>query len=291
MLNCNLCGYSTPQARDEDLGSIRGNTQKYLDAYFSLWRCPNCQTIHSLDPVDFTEIYADYPLNRARPLDDYARRTMGHLLRRLTQAGLDKSANILDYGCGGGLFVEFLRQRGYSKAEGFDPFVVQFNRPPTTRYDLVVLNDVLEHVQDPGALLDEVARYVRPGGLLYAGTADSAGVKSMKHLEKHALRLHQPFHRTLFTQEKFRELGHSRGFSELKVYTRSYMDTFHPFGNYRFLDEFSAALGYNMDLALKPESAAIVGKSPRLLFFGLFGYFFPSAIEPAVLWRVPTATP
>jgi hypothetical protein len=81
-------------------------------------------------------------------------------------------------------------------------------------------------------------------------------------------------------------LGRNRGFAELAVYSRSYMDTPYPFGNYRFLDEFSAALGYNMDLALKPESAAIVGKKPYLLFYALFGYFFPSADEPAVLWKI-----
>ncbi|NOS89982.1 MAG: class I SAM-dependent methyltransferase [Methylococcaceae bacterium] len=286
MYSCNLCAYTTDTPNADDLGSIKGNTEKYLNRSFSLWRCPECKTIHSLEPVDFAEIYADYPLNHTRTLDVYARRTLSNLLKRLNQGGLKKSASILDYGCGNGIFVEFLKQQGYANVVGFDPYVEQFKQQPSQQFDVVVLNDVLEHVEDPGALLDAAARLVRKGGLLYGGTADSGGVASMKQLAKHMLRLHQPFHRKIFTQQKLRELGHVRGYTELASYRRSYMDTLYPFGNYRFLDEFSAALGYNMDLALKPESAAIVGKKPYLLFYAFFGYFFPSADEPAVLWKI-----
>ena len=286
MYSCNLCGYATDKPNEDDLGNIKGNTEKYLNQSFPLWQCPECKTIHSLDEVNFEEIYADYPLNHMRILDVYARRTLGNLLKRLTKGGLEKTASILDYGCGNGIFIDFLKQQGYVNAEGYDPFVEQFKQQPGKQFDVVVLNDVLEHVEDPGGLLDTAAKFVRKDGLLYAGTADSAGVDSMKKLKKHTMRLHQPFHRKIFTQQKLQELGHNRGFSEQAVYRRSYMDTLYPFGNYRFLDEFNAALGYNMDLALNPESASIVAKKPYLLFYALFGYFFPSADEPAVLWKV-----
>ncbi len=284
---CNLCDYKTDQANEDDLGKIRGNTEKYLNQTFPLWRCPKCLTIHSLKAVDFAEIYEDYPLNHMRKLDIYARHTMANLLQRLKKAGVKKTDSILDYGCGNGVFLDFLSMKGLKLVEGYDPFVEKFNKKPEKQYDVVVLNDVLEHVEEPGELLDTVIKLVRPGGILYVGTADSAGVDSMKHLEKHTMRLHQPFHRKIITQKKLRELGESRGFQELAVYTRSYMDTLFPFGNYRFLDEFSAALGHNLDKALDPKSASIVIKKPVLLFYAFVGYFFPSADEPAVIWRKP----
>lgn len=285
--SCNLCGYQTDNPNEDDLGEVRGNTAKYLKTHFPLWRCPQCQTIHSLQAVDFEDIYADYPLNHARKLDIYARRTLGNLLKRLQKGGVVNADSILDYGCGNGVFIEFLREKGFVDVQGFDPFVAPFKQKPTGQlFDVVVLNDVLEHVEAPGDLLDSAAALVKNGGLLYVGTADSAGVGSMKQLERHIMRLHQPFHRKIVSQAMLLKLGADRRYSEQAVYTRSYMDTLFPFGNYRFLDEFSAALGHNMDLALDPGSASVVLKKPGLLFYALAGYFFPSADEPAVLWKI-----
>lgn len=283
---CNLCEYETDSPDSDDLGQIRGNTAKYRDQSFPLWRCPQCKTIHSLQAVDFDEIYADYPLNHLRKLDIYARRTLGNLLKRLEKGGISRSESILDYGCGNGIFVDFLREQGFTDVQGFDPFVAKYKQKPERQFDMVVLNDVLEHVEEPGALLDSAAERVKAGGLLYVGTADSAGVASMRQLEKHVMRLHQPFHRKIVTQAMLCQLGAGRGFAEQAIYTRSYMDTLYPFGNYRFLDEFSAALGHNMDVALDPKSASVVLKKPSLLFYALAGYFLPSADEPAVLWKV-----
>ena len=284
--HCNICNHNTQQADTNDLGEIKGNTAKYHEQSFPLWRCPQCKTIHSLEPVNFSEIYADYPLNHMRKLDIYARRTLNNLLKRLLTGGINKKSHILDYGCGNGVFSAFLKKRGYQNIDNYDPYVEPFSQEPTKQYDLVVLNDVLEHVEEPSKLLDSAAHFVKQNGLLYVGTADSAGVGSMNDLEQHRMRLHQPFHRKIITQNILLLMGQERNFHELAVYTRSYMDTLFPFGNYRFLDEYNAALGHNMDLALMPESASIIIKRPKVLLYAFIGYFFPSAEEPAVLWRI-----
>jgi hypothetical protein len=65
------------------------------------------------------------------------------------------------------------------------------------------------------------------------------------------------------------------------------MDTLRPFSNYRFLDEFNRELGHELDLALDPAAGKIVARRPKLLFYGVFGYFFPVAFEPAVVLRLP----
>lgn len=282
---CALCGYRAESPRPEEFGSARGNTARFQGCLFKLWKCPKCLTLHSLDPVDFADIYRDYPPN-VRRLDVFAKGTLGNLLRRLEFAGLGKNARILDYGCGNGLFVQFLRQRGYRQVSGYDPYVAEYAHLPEGPFDCVVANDVIEHVDDPRALLAECVSLVAPGGLLYVGTADSEPV-DMRELEPHLMRLHQPFHRVILTQAGLLRLAGETGMEQVRRWRRSYMDTLLPFANYRFLDEFNRALGHDMDRALDPAAGRILLRRPLLLWHALFGYFSPSAWEPAVLLRKP----
>jgi 2-polyprenyl-3-methyl-5-hydroxy-6-metoxy-1,4-benzoquinol methylase len=283
---CIICGYIGTSTDQQHWGTVRGNTERFKDIIFHLWKCPQCQTIHSIDPVDFRDIYADYPLNKRR-LDTFARGTLHNLLKRLRFAGMKKSDLILDYGCGNGIFVQFLRQKGYSLASGYDPYVPEYAELPENKlFDCIITNDVIEHVADPRVIIKNCVNYLKKGGLLYIGTADSEGVE-MNDLEPHIMRLHQPFHRIIITQDTLRMLSKETGLELIREYRRSYMDTLVPFVNYRFLNEFSKELEHNLDRALEPSSGKVLLRSPRILFYAFFGYFFPSAYEPAVVMRKP----
>lgn len=287
---CLVCDYRTDAADPADTGRIRGNTARFRDSVFNLWQCPACQAIHSTDPVDMADIYSDYPLNSDRTLDVFARGTYRNLLRRLTSEGLEKDHSIIDFGCGNGVFVQFLKEQGYTNVVGYDPFVPAFADPPSPPaggFDCVIANDVIEHVDSPRQMMAECRDLVRRGGLLYIGTADSEGVQDMADLEGHIMRLHQPFHRVILTQQGLVDLGLALDLELVKTRKRSYMDTLMPFSNYRFLDEFNKAHGHVLDAALAPDAAGIVARRPQLLFWALFGYFLPSAMEPSVLWRRP----
>lgn len=280
---CHSCTYETANPDPRELGKARGNTKRFLTTLFRLWQCPRCQTIHTMDPVDFNDIYSDYPLSQRR-LDVFARGTLRNLLRRLVRAGLTKHHSIIDFGCGNGILVRFLTDRGYSHVTGFDPYVKEFSQRPASSFDCVIANDVIEHCPVPRAMIKECTNILKSGGLLYIGTADAEGV-NMAQLEPHIMRLHLPFHRVILTQESLRRLATESGLQIVRMYRRSYMDTLMPFANYRFLDEFNKALGHNMDLALDPSASKVVLRKPSLLFYALFGYFFPSAYEPAVILR------
>ena len=288
--SCVLCGEAVDPAHAECFGRVRGNIEGYLDTLFALWKCPSCSTIHSLDPVDFSAIYRDYPLNERR-LDVFARGTLGNLLQRLERHGMQKEHRILDYGCGNGLFVEFLLGRGYEQVEGWDPYVPGWQEEPKGRFDWIIANDVIEHVEQPRELLRDCLSRLEPEGRLYVGTADAEGVTDMQDLEKHLMRLHQPYHRILFTQAGLMKLGEQQGLAPLASWRRSYMDRKVPFSNYRFLDEFNRAHGHNMNRALGEEGGRVMLKRPALWFWAFFGYWFPSAIEPAVIWRAGTKLP
>ena len=215
---------------------------------------------------------------------------MTNLLGRLRKAGLQQNHTILDYGCGdNAIFIQFLNQKGYSRVAGYDPFVAEYAADPAEKnelFDCVVCNDTIEHCDDPRAMIQHCVSVLKPGGLLYIGTADSEPVQ-MDRLDRQLTRLHQPFHPIILTQASLEKLGAEAG-QLIASYRRSYMDTCKPYVNYRFLDELSRATGYNLDRTLDPKiSGRAIMKSPRLWFFGLFGYWFPSAYEPAVIIRKP----
>ena len=192
---CRICNYQTQSPASKDLGHVQGNTRRFKDRTFQLWQCPECDTIMNMEPADFRSLYSDYPLNERR-MDIFAKITLSNLLRRLKKAGLKKSDRILDYGCGNGLFVRLLREKGYLNAEGYDPYTEGFSRPPgkEVKFDCVVANDVIEHCDDVNGMLKDAIDSLAVGGLLYVGTCETRGV-NMQHLAPHVMRLHQPFHR------------------------------------------------------------------------------------------------
>ena len=285
---CRICGHAAREDPPSAFGDVRGNTARFKGRTFPLWKCSRCESIHSLEAVDYRDIYSDYPLNRRR-LDVFARGTLRRLLARLEQAGVSRTDAVLDVGCGNGIFVEYLEERGYVDVTGFDPYVDGYAALPARTFDCVVANDVIEHVDNPRAELARWLALVRAGGILYIGTAD-AGPVVMADLEPHVMRMHQPFHRVTITEPTLHRLAAESGTELVAGYRRSYMDTLRPFSNYRFLDEFNRALGHDMDRALDPAAGSIVARKPSLLFYALFGYFLPVAFEPAVVLRKPVAT-
>lgn len=289
-ITCLICDHTSSPPAATELGTVRGNTARFMGDTFRIWRCPGCAALQAVDAVDMADIYADYPLNRDRTLDVFARGTYRNLLRRLTGHGLAATDSILDFGCGNAVFLRFLAEQGYGNTAGYDPFVPEYAalpEPPNGGFDCVIANDVIEHVDSPKTMMRECLALTRPGGLLYVGTADAGGVDDMANLEAHIMRLHQPFHRVILTQQSLIDVGLELGLELVQTRRRSYMDTLMPFSNYRFLDEFNRAHGHNLDAALAPDAAGIVARRPQLLFYALFGYFMPSAMEPSVLWRRP----
>jgi len=97
-------------------------------------------------------------------------------------------ARVLDYGCGAGQIVDALRQRGIT-AFGCDVFYdggdyssqvhaerfasgvirrIEDGRIPfdDASFDFVINNQVMEHVEDLDAVLREIARVLKPGGIV-----------------------------------------------------------------------------------------------------------------------------
>ena len=104
----------------------------------------------------------------------------------------------LDYGCGGGMFSVYAAKQGASRVVGVDAeesalataryfarmegvvHLCQFqvserfpSFPPRTRFDAILMKDVIEHVRDDQALLDAAAEAIAPGGVIVLCTQNA----------------------------------------------------------------------------------------------------------------------
>jgi SAM-dependent methyltransferase len=119
-------------------------------------------------------------LYRRRPREDLL------ALRRLA---LGRDARVLDVGCGAGHFLYALRERGFTRLLGIDPFIeapirygngLVIERRAVTEaageWDLVCFHHSFEHIPDQQATLAAAARLLAPGGvcLLRLPVVDSA---------------------------------------------------------------------------------------------------------------------
>ncbi len=93
------------------------------------------------------------------------------------------TGSLLDVGCADGLFLKVARDNGWRvegvefSPEGARRASLRLGRPVAVgdltrdrmlrgRFDVVTLWHVLEHLSDPGAMLEAVGRRLRPGGLV-----------------------------------------------------------------------------------------------------------------------------
>lgn len=91
---------------------------------------------------------------------------------------LHPNPKVLDFGCGSGLLVEFLRHNGI-KAEGYDRYLKNstnylFNGDlafSKGEYDIVTMVEVIEHTASPYLELQDIFHILKPGGILMVETS------------------------------------------------------------------------------------------------------------------------
>lgn len=93
-------------------------------------------------------------------------------------AGMSRSRSILDLGCGSGAWLERLRQLGFSDLTGVDvdppPGRIRgnLNEPMdfARRFSLITAIEVIEHLSNPGALLQTAANALEDEGVFVVTT-------------------------------------------------------------------------------------------------------------------------
>ncbi len=254
------------------------------DHLHNLWKCPRCLTIHNVDPVDFADIYRDYPLNKRR-LDVFARGTLRNLLGRLRRAGLAKEASILDYGCGNGVFIQYLKEKGYPRVEGYDPFVAPYSKNAGASVRL---------------RCGQRCHRTRIGSPKHHPRVHPAGEARRTPLSRHSRfraggheQPRSPYHEAApaippcdHHPENPACAGRRDGLracSRLSPVLYGYLDSIFQLPLPRRVQR-GAGSRYGFPM-LQPAAAKAMLRHPQLWFYAYFGYFFPSAFEPAVVLR------
>ncbi|MGZ4847639.1 MAG: class I SAM-dependent methyltransferase [Halobacteriota archaeon] len=98
----------------------------------------------------------------------------------------------MDYGYGSGHFVRYARDTACGP-EGYDPYSQGFGDTSVLdrRYDFVTSQDVLEHVEDPRALVDDLRSYVAPDSCISIGLPNADAIDLNYPLDQVGP-LHQP---------------------------------------------------------------------------------------------------
>jgi 2-polyprenyl-3-methyl-5-hydroxy-6-metoxy-1,4-benzoquinol methylase len=288
MLRCNICNQDIAGSVEE--ASVRSNVRKFRGEQFRLWRCPKCRSIHARDEVDLAHYYRDYPFHHigGEQKTDWMLQAMYRKQwKRLRAAGLRREHAVLDYGCGGGAFVKFLRQQGYANVQGFDEYSDTFGdrRVLDARYDLILSQDVLEHVAEPWDFLRTLSGLLAPGGRVALGTPNAEAI-DLSNPERRVHTLHQPYHRHIFSKQALLTLGNELSWQLVHYYPTMYSNTPWPFVNQRFLLHYFQACDDTVDLATEP----IQVKNFKLytlatLFWALFGYFFAPETDVMIVYR------
>ncbi len=151
------------------------------------------------------------------------------LLRDLAPPG----SSLLDVGSGRGRFVAAARTAGY-RASGIEPSdrgvaAARAIGAPVTQtaveraeldpgsLDAATLWHVLEHLDDPGAAVERVAGWLRPGGTLLVGVPNLESLQARVGGERW-YHLDVPRHRVHFTPTGVSRLLNAHGFTVLRIH-------------------------------------------------------------------------
>lgn len=194
---CPVC-----HSRTTKLGDKRGS---YIPENFTLRECPECTYVFVENAcVDYGRIYDEnyYRAKGADPLTDYMfelenvnKTIRNHELEGVVEAvrslvGSLQSKSWLDFGCGNGGLVRYLGSevREAALVAGFEEGWIadearrrQINILSASElsrakgsFDVVSAIEVLEHVLDPVETLSRIRELLKPGGLFFYTTGNSA---------------------------------------------------------------------------------------------------------------------
>lgn len=282
---CVFCQRGTWESADEQL-EVPSNVRVFHTETFPVWRCSHCRSLHSLNVVDLDHYYAHYPRRDGGKPTVFTRCAYRKLARQLEKAGIKRNQRILDYGCGNGDFVEYLRSQGYTSVRGYDPYVDRYQSKQVLEegYDLVIAKDVFEHVEDGREVLSNWKGLLKPGGILCLTMPNADGI-SLKTSGMMSHVLHQPYHLHIPSIAALSSLGAEIGLEVISIKADSYWDTRVPTVNRFFVFEFLQSGDDTVDVAFEKPRLLTLMRMPRLWFYAVFGYFLNNRSELLALFR------
>jgi len=139
----------------------------YSDKNRDYLHCNNCQLVFA-DPASYlspAEEKAQYDLHQNLPDDKRYRQFLSQLFEPL-HAQLKPSSSGLDFGCGPGPTLSVMFAQAGHEVALYDHFYAPDKSVLQTCYDFITVSEVIEHLQQPLQVMDQLWAQLNPGGYL-----------------------------------------------------------------------------------------------------------------------------
>lgn len=147
-------------------------------------------------------------------------------------------ARVLDYGCGHAGYLSHFHHRGVAisgaeiapyaveacRSHGYDVRKVEdFSHIPfpAREFDIVYLMQVFEHLRDPHGFLQELARVLKDGGMLYLAVPNAASMWRNIFKQNWVSGWFAPFHLFHYTRGAMEGLANQYGFDLVRTWSRT----------------------------------------------------------------------
>lgn len=218
MSRCPVCQHT----EKKNLGEKNG---------FRVFTCKNCRSLYTenIDRSVATENYDDYYHEGNLSAPEFIRKILGKVISDF--GPYRQSGRFLDVGCGAGTILEEAKAQGWQaeglevsapavetlRSRGFKIFHGTLHEAayPESYFDVVTASEVIEHVDDPAEVLREMARILRPQGLLWMTTPHANGISSRMMGTGWSV-ISPPEHQHLFSIRGMRELLAKAGFTDCR---------------------------------------------------------------------------
>jgi len=198
--------------------------------------CPTCDLVYANDPPTQDELSQAYHVaqyDSSEEAKDAAEAYLRGIDLVLSKIGKCKS--VLEIGTGTGIFLEYLKDEGFTELIGVEPSEAAIDAAPSERqkwirkgvfheydfvpesFDLICCFMTMEHVHSPNIIPEAALRLLRPGGAFVIVTHDYRG------LVNRLLGKRSPIidieHMQLFSQRSLRYLFEKSGYSTTSINT------------------------------------------------------------------------
>ncbi len=199
-------------------------------------RCADCglvlrvpmPTAAQLDAI-YAALYGGEQIRSGRTNQESGSFALEQYANHLVAHELKPGMRLLDYGCGSGALLEMLRQRGVDaigletsagarafcrEQRGFDVHAALDEVAPAS-VDLITMIEVIEHLIDPHAVLEQVRTRLKPGGRLFVTTPNRRSLRARLD-GGHWREATKKFHVVLFDDSSLARLLEATGFGPLR---------------------------------------------------------------------------
>lgn len=134
-------------------------------------QCTNCQLVFVPEVFHLSRELekAEYDKHHNDRLDDGYRRFLNRALEPLLEEVIQRFSDDvigLDFGCGEGAFLSQMAVEQGVEIRNYDLYYHHNPDVLTSRYDFIVMTEVLEHLAQPNKVIPQLLSMLKPNGLL-----------------------------------------------------------------------------------------------------------------------------